>query len=174
MTAITAITQISSEYICLNEGDADVEIISGILAADTAPGTAVYLDKANNNWVKVSDAAGGYVIGQIGVVGYKKRVNQTTNALKLITDNYDVSEAEDKIAPIIISGIVAVACVDQNAVRQPGTSMGISTTAGALTITTIGTTQENAILAMAIADDDVFCVVGIGKCKGKLWAGPHP
>jgi len=164
--ANTAITDLTTERICLNPSEAT--IINGTLGADMPPGTVVV--KASDVWVKGDSGTASHKLKIWGVVGYKKRVNQTTGALKLITDNYDVSEAEDKIAPIITQGICVAKCVDQGADVDAGHGMMISATAGALTA------QDNAqidhgSLAADLANGDTVCIVATGKFKGRIWGG---
>jgi hypothetical protein len=173
--AKTAITDISTEHVLLNPGDEDADWSWGYLAADTAPGSWVI--KSGDTWVLLdTDTAANHMTTKASVVGYHKRINQTTGALKIITDNYDVSEKEDKKAPIIHSGIVVAKITDQGATLEVGKEVQASGTGGScttrvivanegLTMTSIGT------VASVVVDDDTFGIFGIGKCEGRIWGG---
>lgn len=171
----SAITDISTETVGLNKGDPDYEEVTGYLSTDLPPGRWVMPDAANNQWIPLdTDTAEKHAITGAGVVGYKKRVNQTTNALKIITDNWDISEAEDKRVPIIISGIVVAQCDDPGAQVDPLTEFGAGANAGICKLQDVTATPaliktSIAQAASPIGNGDTFGIFGIGKCKGKIW-----
>lgn len=172
-TARTAVTAVSTERILLNPGEAGVKVVTGKLYEDMAPGTVVAFDKANNYWIKLVNTTASHNLRLIGVVGYKKRVNQTTNALKIITDNWDISEAEDKRAPIIVSGICVANITDQNAALDPQHGLMASSTAGSLTALALTTGYLTAIMCATVADyvidNDTRAIIALGKFMGEIW-----
>ncbi len=166
--AITAITDLVSERICLNPSQATS--VTGTLAGDYTPGTIVV--SIANVWTEADSDTAAHKLMKWGVVGYKKRVNQTTGALKLITDAYDTSEAEDKRVPIWLSGFCAVGIDDLGASANVGTGVMVGANAGILAL------QDNAqidhgSLAVDVIDDDVFTIVGLGEFNGKIWGGQN-
>lgn len=173
--AKTAITDISYENVLLNPGSEDAKWVWGYLHEDMPPGTWVI--KSTNEWILMdTDTAANHMTSQAGVVGYHKRCNSTTGALKIITDNYDISEVEDKRAPIIISGIVVAKITDQGATLDVGKEVQASGTGGSVTTRVIvaneGLTMSAVgTVASQVVDDDTFGVFGIGKCKGAIWGG---
>lgn len=173
--AKTAITDITTEQIGLNKGDPDYEEVTGYLSTDLPPGRWVRPDSANNQWVPLdTDTSEAHKVSGAGVVGYRKRVNQTTGALKIITDNWDISEAEDKRVPIIISGIVVADCDDPGAQVEPLTQYGASANAGKAKVIDVDATPAItqtpiAQAAAPIGNGDTVGIFGIGKCKGKIW-----
>lgn len=173
--AKTAMTDICTDNNLLNAGEAGVEWSWGYLAADMPPGSWVI--KSGNTWVLLdTDTAANHMTTKASVVGYHKRINQTTGALKIITDNYDVSEIEDKRAPIIHSGIVAAKITDQGASLEVGKEVQASGTGGSCTTRVIvaneGLTMSSiGTVASLVVDDDTFGVFGIGKFEGKIWGG---
>jgi len=164
--ANTAITDLVNERICLNPSEAT--IVTGILATDLVPGTIVV--SIAGVWTAAVSGTAAHKLMKWGVVGYTKRVNQTTGAIKIITDAWDISEVEDKQAPIILDGFCAVRIDDLGASANIGTGVMVGANAGILAL------QDNAqidhgSLAINVIDDDVYTIVGIGKFNGKIWGG---
>lgn len=167
--ATTSIATISTERILLNPSDPRCLVVKGLLANDMAPGTWVY-QTTSGTWDELDSDVAASKTGLIGVVGYEKRVRQSTGALVAITDNWDVSEPEDKNAPIIISGIVVALVDDQGASRAPGTGFMASTNAGYVTLNDLATAAWIATNASMIIDDDTVGIFGIGAFKANaLW-----
>lgn len=173
--ANTAITDLTSERILLNPTMSGVRVVNGTLATDLPPGTFVIYDPSNNNWKAADSATAGDGLANLGCVGYRKRVRQSTNALVTITDNWDVSEPEDKMTPIILSGVVVGKIVDQSATVGAGTPLTISSTAGALTKLALDGSNgdlralDQAALAADVASGDTVAVIGLGAFKGYIW-----
>jgi len=173
--AKTAMTDICTETNLFNAGSADAKWVWGYLAADMPPGSWVI--KSGDTWVLLdTDTAANHMTSKAGVVGYHKRINQTTGALKIITDNYDISEKEDKRAPIIISGIVAAKITDQGATLEVGKEVQASGTGGSCTTRVIVANEGLTMSAIGsvaspVVDDDTFGIFGIGKCHGAIWGG---
>ena len=176
----TAITEIWKEGILLNPTGGETQGVNGTLSEDLPPGTWVIEDAANDQWLPADASTAAHSLGRLGVIGYKKRVRASSNALLLITDDWDISEAEDKMAPIILSGFVACLCDDQNAHVEAGTEMILSANVGAATIislaatgATSGTAYRASVigtLADYIIDDDVYCIMGIGAYTGRFFS----
>ena len=165
--AWTAITDYGSERVCLNPSQA--VIVNGILATDLVPGTIVV--NIAGVWTAAVSGTAAHKLMTWGVVGYRKRLNFTTGALKLITDAWDTSEVEDKQVPIILEGICLARIDDLGASGADiNTGVMVGTNAGILKL------QDNAqidhgSLAAAVIDDDVWCIVATGKFKGQIWGG---
>ena len=176
----TAITEIWKEGILLNPTGGETQVVDGTLSEDLAPGTCVIEDAANDQWIKADASTAAHSLGRLGWIGYKKRVRASSNALVLITDNWDVSEAEDKMTPIILSGFIACLCDDQNAHVDAGTEMILSANVGAVTIqalaatgATSGTAYRASVvgtLADYIIDDDVYCILAVGAYTGRFFS----
>jgi len=163
---ITAITTLSTSRICLNP--AEGRCVDGILAGDYAPGTIVV--NIAGVWTIADSGTVTHKLMKWGVVGYKKRVNQTTGAEKTIETAWDTSEVEDKRVPIWLSGFCIIALVDQAASKEAGYGLMVSATAGSLTL------QDNAqidmgSLAMDVISGDVFAIAAIGEFNGLRWGG---
>jgi len=179
--ANTAITDISNERILLNPGGSMVRVVTGTPGADTAPGEWLWNDAANNQWDLLDADTATHNVSTVGIACYEKRVNQTTNALKLITEDWDVSETEDKRVPICISGICVAKIDDAGGTIPPGRELMPSSTAGSSAIRATeatGATDGTALLKTAIgalaaeiADGDTVCIAGIGAYKGHIWGG---
>ena len=166
--AITAITDLTNERICLNPSEA--RSVTGTLAGDYVPGTIVV--SIANVWTAADSGTAAHKLMKWGVVGYKKRVNQTTGALKLITDAWDTSEAEDKRVPIWTSGFCVARIDDLGAAANVGTGVMVGANAGILAL------QDNAqvdhgSLAIDVVDNDVYTIVGIGQFNGQIWGGQN-
>lgn len=164
--AWTAITDRYHERICLNPSQAT--IVNGILAGDYVPGTIVV--NIAGVWTAADSDTAAHKLMKWGVVGYRKRINFTTGAVKIITDAWDTSEVEDKQVPIILDGFCAAKIDDLGASANIGTGVMIGANAGILAL------QDNAqidhgSLAAAVIDDDVWCIVGIGTFNGQIWGG---
>jgi len=166
--ANTAASDISTSRICLNPSEAI--IVTGILAGDYLPGEVVV--SIANVWTTAINTTAAHKLMHWGVVGYQKRIRQSTGAEIDIDTAWDTSETEDKQVPIITDGFVIARFVDQNAAANLGTGLMVSTTTGALTL------QDNAqidhgSLAADTIDDDVFCIAGIGTFNGKIFGGQN-
>ena len=177
----TAITEIWKEGILLNPTGGETQVVDGKLSEDLVPGTLVLEDAANDQWIKADASTAAHKLGRLGVIGYKKRVRASSNALVLITDAWDISEAEDKMAPIILSGFVSCLCDDQNAHVDAGTEMILSVNVGAVTIrsqeaagfsATITAFKSAVVgtLADYIIDNDVYCILGIGAYMNRFFS----
>jgi len=125
----------------------------GKLADAYSPGTTVY-ESATGTWT-VRTASAGHLT-RMGVIMDKAELDLTTWARRTIDDAYTAND----MAPICTSGIVTVACADQGGAKVRGHKLIQAT--NILTVATSGTAIWEAILAEAIADDDVFCKAGIG------------
>ena len=178
--ANTAITDISTERILLNPTDSRVSVVTGTLDADTPPGSWVVYDSDNDQWIGADSDTAAHKLRRVGVVGYKKRVNQSTGALKTITDNWDVSESEDKRTPIIVSGIVVAKCDDPSAAVDAGTDMMVSDTENSIkvlaeaTVTGTKTALKQvtaATVAANLANGDTVGIFALGSCMGDIWGG---
>lgn len=179
--ANTASTDIAHQ-ISLRDAHPLTRKVPGLLSTDMDPGSWVMRDGANNQWIPLDTDTCAVPFQQVGVVDYKQRLNRTTLAEKLITDDYDVSEAEDKMADIIISGTVVCKIKDQNAAKYVGQKLIASSTAEtadllALAATGAGPTTGTAIrsevigeLAADLSDDDTWCIANIGAMIGM---GPY-
>ena len=164
--AITAITTLSTERICLNPSEG--KCVDGILAGDYTPGTIVV--NIAGVWTTANSGTATHKLMKWGVVGYKKRVNQSTGALKTIETAWDTSEVEDKRVPIWTDGFLVVALVDQSGSKEAGYGLMVSATAGSLTL------QDNAqidhgSLAMDVISGDVFAIAAVGSFNGGRWGG---
>jgi len=182
---ITAVSTISTERICLNPHEG--RSVLGTLGENCYPAQTVSKDESSGKWMltDTAHAVPGTKFQRIGVVGYEKRVNQSTMALKTITDVWTYDSAGDKLVPIWISGILICYIVDQNADAPPGTDLIISSTAGSLTVAAIETlsdmataTSGKAVMqvvvasaAIRVADNDTVTVIGMGKNYGDIWGG---
>lgn len=172
--AITAASTICSEDIALNRGDPDFNEVMGKLTADYLPGVPVVYVVATQTWTAADSDVANDLLMEGGIVGYRKRVNQSTGALITIDTAWDADGATnglgDTNVPIITSGICIAKITDQNAARGAGTRLIPSSTIGELTIQTVASADAFATLAADVADDDTYAVVGIGKCKGRRHA----
>ena len=166
MVAITAITQISTERICLNPSEGIC--VDGILAANYVPGTAVVL--IAGVWTTADNDTGSHKLMKWGVVGYKKRVNQSTGALIDIETAWDTSETGEMRVPIWTDGFCIVKMTDPAAPLPGGTGLMVSATAGEL-ITTDGAQMDYGTAAQIGVSGDVFIVAAIGKFMGRMWGG---
>lgn len=174
--AYTVITDITSERICLNPGDG-ARSVTGDFAADTAPAEWVWNN--GTGWELADADTAGDKIVKLGVAGYRKRVRQSTGALVAITDDWDVSEAEDKPGIIWLDGIVVALMDDQNGTLTAGADMILSANVGACTVrsqeatgATSGTAFRSVscgVLAANVLDNDVYCIIGIGNAAGRIW-----
>ena len=169
-TTRTAITDIWKEGILLNPTGGEVQVADGTLSEDLIPGTLVVYDAPNDQWIKADASTAAHSLSSLGVIGYKKRVRASSNALVLITDAWDISEPEDKMAPIITSGFVSILADDPNAGVPALTSMILSTNVGAIKIGTGGGEVEVGKLADYMIDDDVYAILGIGAYAGRLFS----
>ena len=164
--AYTAASQISSENICLNKSEA--RIVTGTLAGDYVPGTIVV--SISNVWTAADSDTAAHKLMKWGVVGYTKRVNQSTGALIDIDTAWDTSEVENKRVPIITDGFCVARIDDLGAAANVGTGVMVGANAGILAL------QDNAqidhgSLAIDVVDDDVYTIVAIGKFNGQIWGG---
>ena len=176
----TAITEIWKEGILLNPTGGETQVVDGTLSEDLAPGTLVLEDAANDQWIKADASTAAHSLGRLGVIGYKKRGRASSNALVLITDDWDVSEAEDKMTPIILSGFVSCLCDDQNAHVDAGKDMVLSVNVGACTVQSLAATGATSgtayratvigTLADYIIDDDVYCILAIGAYINRFFS----
>lgn len=166
----TAITEIWKEGILLNPADGETEVVDGTITADMAPGTLVIYVVSTDKWIIADASTAAHKLGVYGVTGYKKRVRASSNALLLITDDWDVSEPEDKIVPIITSGFVSCLMDDQGATLPTQTEMMLSTNEGAVTVSDEGASSIAGTLADYVIDDDVYCILAIGAFKGRIFS----
>ncbi len=171
-----------------NPGDIDNRIIDGIISEDMAPGAWVFNDVATKTWVPLdTDTSDAHKLagpGQVGVILYRPRIYALTGALRLNTDDYDITYT--KLVPICTSGIVGCNITDNGASASAGCQMIASataenadilayeviraagdSTAAAIKQTVIATLAANIITA------DVFAIVALGKCMGKIWGGQN-
>lgn len=168
-----------ANVICLNE--AQGRCVSGFLHEDMAPGTVVVYDSATHHWIKADSDTSGHSLRTIGVVGYRRRIRASSGAVVGIDDNWDISEAEDKIAPVWTDGFVVAKMDDQQATCEVLTHFKVSATGGTLTIqTTTGATSGTAIIAVSVATlaatsitADTFGIFAIGKYFGQVWGGQN-
>ena len=175
--AYTAITDVTSECICLNNGEQDARSITIDFGADTAPGEWCWNDGTNADLADASTV--GDKLVRLGVAGYRKRIRRSTGALVPITGDWDVSEAEDKPGIMWTDGIVVGLCDDQNGTVVVGTEMILSDNVGAVTVRSQEATGASSgtafrsvtagVLAADIIDNDVYCIIGIGKAAGRYW-----
>jgi hypothetical protein len=180
---ITSILTVTKDRICLNphEGRA----VLGALGENCMPGQVVNKFDSTGVWMlaDTDDSNNAMGLSRIGIVGYEKRVNPSTMALKTITAVWTYNSAGDKLVPIWTSGICVAFCVDINTTWPAGGDLRISSTAGSFTVsvlqtnvsTTAGTLYTDyhvvATAASRIADGDTICIVGIGKNFGDIWGG---
>lgn len=169
-TTRTAITDIWKEGILLNPTGGETQVVDGTLSENLIPGTLVLEDAPNDQWIKADASTAAHSLQKCAVIGYKKRVRASTNALLLITAVYDISQPEDKMAPIITSGFVSILMDDANAGIPALTSMILSTNVGAIKIGTGGAEVEVGKLADTVIDDDVYAILGIGAYAGLLFS----
>jgi hypothetical protein len=179
--ANTASTDLAQQ-ISLRDDHVLTRKMPGRLSTDMDPGSWVMRDAANNQWIPLDTDTCALPFQQVGVVDFKQRLNATSLAEKLITNDYDISEAEDKLADIVISGTVVCKINDQNAAAYVGQKLIASSTAESATLlalaaTGAGPTTGTAIraevigeLAVDIADDDTWCIANIGMMIGM---GPY-
>jgi len=169
-----------------NPGDIRNIIVTGALSADMAPGAWVFNDIATGTWLPLdTDTSDAHKLagpGQVGVVLYRPRIYTSTGALRLNTDDYDITECP--MAPICISGIVGARITDNGASASAGCQMIASadteeadilayevirsagdSTAAAILQTVIAT------LAANIITQDRFAIVALGQCMGSIWGG---
>jgi len=166
--ANTAASHISSSRICHNPSQG--LRVDGILAGDYLPGTIVV--SIAKVWTAAVSGTAAHKLMKWGVVGYIKRVNQSTNAEIDIDTAWDISETGEKIAPIWLSGFCTARIDDLGASADIGTGVMVGANAGILAL------QDNAqidhgSLATLVVDDDVYCIVGIGDFNGKIYGGQN-
>ena len=164
--AIILASTISTERICLNPSEG--RKVDGILAGDYSPGTIVV--PILGVWTAADSDTAAHKLMHWGVVGYKKRVNQSTGALIDIDTAWDTSEVGEKRVPIWLSGFCIAKIDDLGANANVLTGVMIGANAGILKL------QDNAqidhgSLAANYVDDDTFCIVGIGAFNGLIWGG---
>ena len=169
-TTRTAVTDIWKEGILLNPTGALTQVVDGTLSEDLLPASLVLEDPANDQWIKADASTAAHSLQTLAVIGYKKRVRASTNALVLITDQWDISEPEDKMAPIITDGFVICLADDPNAYIPAKTAMILSTNVGAVKIGTGGGEITVGTLADYMIDDDTYCILAIGAYMGKLFS----
>ena len=169
----------------LNPGDSRNIIVTGEVSADIAPGAWVFNDTATEKWIPLNNATAAHKLagpGQVGVVLYRKRIYTSTGALRLNSDDYDITYT--KQVPICISGIVGCDIADQGADYNIGTRLQAGDTAESADVqaleiahSTHDSTQlglvNNCIgtLAANYVDDDTKCIAGLGLCMGSYWGG---
>ncbi len=174
----------SHHDVILNPGDDDAECVMGTLAANSYPAQWVWKTESTGRWTLADSdlTTYGTYMRRGGVVGYEKRVNGSTGALKCITDVWTYDSAGDKNVPIWTSGIVFCFITDQNTYLPAGTELMVSSaTAGSLTVLALGALTISggsallqpsvATTAMRVMDGDLITIVGIGKCRGRFWGG---
>lgn len=166
--ALTAASGISNERICLNPSQAT--IVNGILAGDYLPGTIVV--SIANVWTAADSGTAAHKLMHWGVVGYTKRVRQSTGALITIDTAWDTSETEDKQVPIILDGFAICRIDDLGAAANVQTGVMIGANAGIIAL------QDNAqidhgSLACDVIDNDVYTIVAIGSFNGMIWGGQN-
>ncbi len=166
----TAITDIWKEGILLNPTGGETQAVDGTLSENLLPGTLVLEDPANDQWIKADASTAAHSLQKLGVIGYVKRVRASSNALVLITDQWDISEDEDKMAPIITSGFVSILADDPNATIPALTAMILSTNVGAIKIGTGGGEITVGTLADYMIDDDVYAILAMGAYINKLFS----
>ena len=165
-----------------NEGDIRNKIITGTISTDMAPGAWVYNDTATELWIPLDAGTAAHLLagpGSVGVVMYRPRIYTTTGALRLNTDDYDITYMKN--APICISGIVGANIVDLNADANSGTELIASATAESSTIQlqastghssgTALTSRGIATLGANVVDGDTICIACLGQCMGDIWGG---
>jgi hypothetical protein len=183
--AITAVTSISSSRILQNPGDARAKQVWGFLNAASYPGQWVYYTQSDDKWHLLDEGTAAHRIPDsiVGVVGYHKRLNQTTGALLAITNQYDPANAWDKTAPIIISGFVTAYIAD-TATNAFGFRLTAGATAGSAKRLVLEDTGSNATttgsalrrvpigsIAVKCSSGDTKTIVGIGAFIGDLYVG---
>jgi len=168
-----------------NPGDALNIIVDGEISEDMAPGAWVYNDTSTEKWIPLNGATAAHKLagpGSVGVILYRKRIFITTGALRLNTDDYDITYV--KQVPICISGICAADIVDMNADHNIGTALIASSTAENATFlakevahSTYDSTATSIVsrvigtLAANEVDGDRKAIVALGACMGKYWGG---
>jgi len=169
--AITAASTICSEDIGLNRGDEHYSEVMGTITADYLPGTPVVKVVGTQTWTQADSDVANDLLMEGGIVGYRKRVVQSTGALITIDTAWDADGAtngkQDLSVPIITSGFAICAITDQGAARGAGTRLIPTSAGGSLTIQTVASADAFAALAADVADDDTFAIVGIGYFKGR-------
>jgi len=179
---ITSMLTVSYETICLNPEEGTC--VMGVLGENAMPGQAVVKLGSTGVWMLADsdDDTAARRFQRVGIVGYDKRVNPSTGALKTITAVYTYNSAGDKQVPIWISGICYAFCVDINDIWPPGGELIVGSTEGSFSVqalaqgthTETGTSVQASSVATAaarIADGDTICIVGIGRDFGSIWAG---
>ena len=166
--AITKASEISTERICHNPTQG--LCVHGILASDYLPGTIVV--SIAKVWTAAVSGTAAHKLMHWGVVGYTKRVNQTTNAEITIDTAWDTSETGEKVVPIWVSGFCTARIDDLGASVDIGTGVMVGTNAGILALQDNGQIDHGS-LATVVIDDDVYCIVGIGDFNGKIYGGQN-
>jgi hypothetical protein len=180
--AITSMLTVSYETICLNPEEGIC--VMGVLGENAMPGQVVVKFDSTGVWMLADSDDTNNAMGQqrVGIVGYDKRINPSTMALKTITAVYTYNSAGDKQVPIWISGICYAFCIDLNETWPAGGDLTISSTAGSFqqskleqgTHTETGTSLQKRVAASAaarIADGDTICIAALGRNYGEIWAG---
>lgn len=144
----------------------------GTLGEDLYPGQWVMLH-TDNKWYKADADTAAHKLLALGVAGFNQRIRQSTMAELTIDDVYDITYAEDQVAPIHIAGNCIAFVTDQGATLPPGTPLMISGTGGSATIlaqeatgASGGTAIRSVIcgyVSQTIVDDDTKAIVSIGK-----------
>jgi hypothetical protein len=172
-----ATTSIPHDNTLLNAEDANVVVKTGHLSTDMNPGSWVVYDHANDQWIPLdtdsSSPASHALIGDgVGVVIYRPRIKPSTGALRLVTDDYDVSESEGKMAEICTSGIVWAKIADQGGTKEPPQDLIATADAEIATVrAAVGTGNTIGTLASKVIDNDTYAIVALGAFKGRLY--PH-
>ena len=184
LTTLALLLGTSKSSNLLNPGDIRNKIVTGEISEDMAPGAWVYNDTSTEKWIPLNSGTAAHKLagpGSVGVILYRKRIYTTTGALRLNSDDYDVTYT--KQVPICISGIVGADIVDIGADHNSGTGLIASSTAESATVQVLeatGATGSTAIrnrvigtLGMNYVDNDTKCVACLGQCMGDIWGGQN-
>ena len=168
-----------------NPGDIKNRIVTGTISEDMAPGAWVYNDTATELWIPLDAGTAAHKLagpGSVGVILYRPRIYTTTGALRLNTDDYDITYLKN--VPICISGICGADITDQNADHNSGTALMASSTAESATAlakevahSSVNSTLTAIVsrvigtLAANLVDGDTKCIVALGACMGDIWGG---
>jgi hypothetical protein len=169
----TLISEIASQIV---QNESQATITGGRLTADTYPGQSVVF--VSGKWVKIASGTAAHNLLTIGVVVYRRRINNA-GAVPTIDAVIDIdAEPALDMAEICTSGFCAAFIDDPTETLYPMQAMMASSTAGNLVKLAKGATGATsglalislavATLASKVVSGDTKAFIGIGDFYGKI------
>lgn len=164
--ANTAISDIASQIV---QNRAWAKVQEGPAGADMKPGQFVVFYQGKFELATSGTAAHKLIQG--GVVVYVKRMylSGSTQIYPSIDDIYDIdTEPYLEYVGVCTDGICACFITDQGGTVYPKQNMGLSATAGSLTVS-VATETVQATLARKVGNGDTVGFVALGRDRGRTF-----